>query len=358
MQKEMTSHERLLAILSGRKGEIDRIPAMNSVGTYTWDAMKTYDAFWPDANRDPVKMAKLASGLHRLAGLDNVTLPFELTLEAEVFGAPLEFFEGKVKWPTVKGFIAREASDLKLPEDVSKAGRIPVVVEAIKILKSEFEGKVPIIAYINCPFTSVSSYLVEPIEFLKSMRRTPEKMREFYEVTHPYYVEMANLFSEAGADVITYREEGTSLDNISPKHFDDFVKPNLTKMISLTKAPTILHVCGQCVSSDGKTEILRKMVGCGAGAITVDERTPIKLARQIVDEVKSGYPIGGNIGPFTVINDGPIERIRATVKRVIDEGVDMVAPGCDFWLETPTEHIKAFVNATKEYGTPPPWARK
>jgi uroporphyrinogen-III decarboxylase len=33
----------------------------------------------------------------------------------------------------------------------------------------------------------------------------------------------------------------------------------------------------------------------------------------------------------------------------------MVAPGCDFWLETPTAHIKAFVNAAIEFGTPPPW---
>lgn len=340
-----------MAVLSGRKGDVDRTPAINSVGTYTFDAMKTFDAFWPDAHRNPEKMAKLAAGLHKIAGLDNATLPFELTFEAELFGAPLEFFEGQVKWPTVKGFIAHKVSDLKFPKDVSTAGRVPVVVEAIKILKRELGGKVPINAYINCPFTSISSYLVEPIEFLKSLRSDPEKIREFYKQTYPYYVEMANLFVEAGADIITYREEGTSLDNISPRQFDEFVKPCLTKMIGLTKSPRMLHICGQCVSSDGKIEIIGKMVECGADAITIDERTSMKLAKEIANRAKPDYPVGGNIGAFSVIHQGPVERIKAAVKRVIEEGADMVCPGCDFFLETPTEHVKAFVEAAIEFGS-------
>ncbi len=31
----------------------------------------------------------------------------------------------------------------------------------------------------------------------------------------------------------------------------------------------------------------------------------------------------------------------------------MLAPGCDFWLKTPTEHVKAFVEAVKEFGKSP-----
>jgi len=354
----MNPYERLMAILRGRKGKIDRVPAMNSVCTYTLDGMKAFDAQWPEAHREPQKMARLAAGLHNLAGLDNATLPFELTLEAEVFGAPLRFFEEKIKWPTVKKFIAHDVSELQFPKDISTAGRVPVVTEAIKILKKEFEGKVPIIAFINCPFTSISSYLVEPIEFLKCMKREPQKIHEFYKETYPYYAEIANAYKEAGADIITYREEGASLDSISSKHFDEFIKPYLTDMIKLTKPPRILHICGQCVASDGKMEIIKRMIECGAEAVTIDERTSMKLAREIADRVKPDYPIGGNINPYTTIHNGPIDRIREAVKIVIAEGTDMVAPGCDFWLETPTEHVEAFVDAVVEFGAPPPWARE
>jgi len=348
----MTPYERIMNILNGKKNEVDRLPAMNSVCTSTLETMKTYDAYWPDAHRNPEKMARLAAGLHKLAGLDNATLPFELTLEAEVLGAPLEFFENQVKWPTIKKFTAAKVSDLKFPSDVSSAGRVPVVTQAIKLLRKEYEGKIPIIAYINCPFTSISSYLVESTEFLKSIRSNPDKIHEFYRETYPYFAQIANAFKEAGADIITYREEATSLDNISPVHFDQFVKPYLTKMINLTKPPRILHICGQCARPPGEVEIIGKMIECGAEAITIDERTPMKLAREIADRVKPGYPIGGNINPYTIIHQGSTQGIRDAVKRVINEGTDMVSPGCDFWLETSTENVKAFVQAVTEFGTP------
>lgn len=347
----MNSFERVMAILRGRKNNIDRLPAMNSVGTYTVDSMKAYDAFWPAAHKDPEKMARLAEGLHKSAGLDNVTVPFELTLEAEVFGAPLKFFEDKIKWPTVTKFTKHDISDIKFPKDISSSGRIPIITKAIKILKKKYDGKVPIIAYLNCPFTSISSYLVDSIEFLKWLKRKPEKIHDFYKETFPYYAEIANLYKDAGADIITFREEGASLDSISPKQFSEFIKPYLTKMIELVKAPRILHICGQCTVFDRNIDIIEEMVECGAEAITIDEKTPIKLAREIVDKKKPGYPIGGNIPSYGVIHQGPVERIREAVKKAIDEGVDMVAPGCDFWLETPTQNVKAFVDATKEFGT-------
>jgi [methyl-Co(III) methanol-specific corrinoid protein]:coenzyme M methyltransferase len=347
----MNSYERLRTILKGKKDAVDQLPAMNSVGTYTLPVMKAFDAYWPDAHRNPQKMARLAAGLHKLTGLDNITLPFELTFEAEIFGAPLQFFEEEIKWPTVKRFIASEVSDLSFPEDVSTAGRIPVVTNAIKTLKREFNSRIPIIAYITCPFTSISSYLVDPVQFLKSVKRDPDKIHNFLQQTYSYYAEIAQLFKEAGADVITFREEGASLDNISPQTFHEFVKPYLSKIINLTKPPRILHICGQCVSADGEIEILRDMIECGAEAITIDERTSLKFARKIADQMTSDYPIGGNINPFSVIHAGPPERIQRAVNQVIGEGVDMVAPGCDFWLETPTEHVKAFVEAVAEYGT-------
>jgi uroporphyrinogen-III decarboxylase len=105
------------------------------------------------------------------------------------------------------------------------------------------------------------------------------------------------------------------------------------------------------VSADGEIEILRDMIACGAEAITIDERTSITLARKIADQIIPGYPIGGNINPFSVIHVGPPKRIWRIVQQVIEAGVDMVAPGCDFWLETSTEHVKTFVEAVAAYGT-------
>jgi [methyl-Co(III) methanol-specific corrinoid protein]:coenzyme M methyltransferase len=343
---KMNPYERFMAILSGKKDAVDRIPCINSVSVSTIEFMKTYDAYWPVAHKDPVKMAKLASAAHRLCNLENVSVPFCMTVEAEVLGAKIDFHEDKIKWPSVRQFNVKDPSDLKFPEDISEAGRIPVIAKAIKILKEEFEGKIPVNAYIVPPFTSLSSYLVDSITFLKWLMRAPEKVHEFCKETIDIYVEIANLYKDAGADVITFHEMGASTDNISPNHFGEFVKPYLIEIIKRLKFPTILNICGSALM------IVDKMVECGANAIAVDERTPIEKARKEIDRIKPGYPLIGNVPSYGILHQGPVERICEAVKSCIEDGVDIVAPGCDLWLETPTDNIKAFVDASVKYGTP------
>lgn len=328
-----------MAVLKGKKEDIDGIPCINSASVSTLEFMKAYDAYWPAAHKNSEKMAKLGSSAHKLCSLDNVSIPFCMTVEAEVLGANIDFHENEIKWPSVKQFQVKDPSDLKLPKDVSTAGRVPVIREAIKILKKEYEGNVPINVYIVPPFTSLSSYLVDSITFLKWLLRSPEKVHQLCRATVDYYVEIANLYQDAGADVITLHAMGASTDNISPHHFEEFVQPYLKEIIRRLNAPTILNICGSALM------IVDQMVECGANAIAVDERTPIKEAREKIDRITPGYPLIGNVASFGIIHQGPVERIDKAVKGCIDDGVSIVAPGCDFWIETPTEHIKTFVNA-------------
>lgn len=344
----MNPYERVMAALAGDREAADRIACINSASVSTVDFMKAYSAFWPSAHKDPAKMAKLGSAAHRLCGLDNISLPFCMTIEAEVLGATIDFHEDKIKWPSIREFYAKDPSDLRLPKDVSTTGRIPVVIEAIKKLKAEFEGKVPVNVYVVPPFTSISSYLVDTITFMKWLSREPEKVHQFLREPLDVYAEIGGLYRDAGADVITLHSMGASNDNISPKHFGEFVKPYLKEIITRLRLPTILNICGSSLM------IVDQMVECGASAIAVDERTPIKQAKEKVAKTRPGYPIIGNVPSYKVIHQGPPERINEAVKSCIDDGADILAPGCDFWLETPTQHIKAFVEAGVKYGSPPP----
>jgi [methyl-Co(III) methanol-specific corrinoid protein]:coenzyme M methyltransferase len=338
-----SSYDRFMAVLDGRPEDADRTPCVNTTSVATLEFMETYDAYWPVAHHDSEKMARLGSAAHRLCGLDNVSVPFCMTVEAEVFGSVIDFHEGSVRWPSIREFQVAEPSDLMIPEDVSEAGRVPVVVEAIRLLKEEYEGEVPVNAYMAPPFTSISSYLVDSISFLKWLRRSPETVHEFCKATLDTYVEIANLYWEVGADVITLHEMGASNDIISPTHFDEFVKPYLSEITRRVKTPTVLNICGSTLA------ILDSMMDCGTTAIAVDERTPIHGARSLVDAKIPGYPLIGNIPAYEVIHAGPGERIAGVVQSAIEDGVDMVAPGCDFWLETPTDNIRAFVDAVVKH---------
>jgi MtaA/CmuA family methyltransferase len=337
----MNSYDRVLDALAGKR--IDRIPCVNSVGTYTRQFMELESAFWPEAHRDPEKMARLASAAHRRCGLDNITVPFDLVVEAEVLGAPINYFEGKIKWPSVRNFIVKDISDLRIPNDASCSGRVSLVMRAINSLKKTYENEAPIIAYINCPFTSISSYLVDTTDFLMRIKTDPQMIKAFYTMTMNTYAEIANVYREAGADVITFREEGCSTSNISPTHFEEFIKPNLRQLIGKVKPPRILHICGET------SAIIPSMVECGAEAISIDHNTMMKEARELADKIKIDFPLVGNIDPTGIISKGPPNVIRDSVRRVINEGATLVAPGCDFWLETPLEHLKVFVDSTREF---------
>jgi len=313
--------------------------------------MKDFDAFWPASHRDAEKMARLASAAHRVAGLDNISVPFDLTLEAEILGAKINYFEDKVRWPSAYEFVAKDPSDLKIPSDPAHAGRVPVVTAAIRRLRQEFEGKVPIFAYVNAPFTSISSYLVETQSFVIWVKTNPNKVDEFYKQTSSMYAEIAKAYREAGADVITFREEACSTSNLNPKQFASLVKPNLSRLIGRVGGIKVLHICGAA------DLIIEMMIECGAEAISIDENTPMRIARTRADAVKKGYPIAGNVPAYSVISNGSPHQIRESVKKSLDEGGDLAAPGCDFFLDTPTENLKAFVDACASYGRPPHWGQ-
>ncbi|MGQ9718968.1 MAG: uroporphyrinogen decarboxylase family protein [Nitrososphaerales archaeon] len=351
---KMNSYDIVMEMLKGNKEAVDRMPCVNSVNVATMDFMKAYDAYWPKAHFDPEKMARLGSAPYKVCGLDNITIPFDMTMEAELMGININYHEDKIKLPSMYpnlAFHAKEVSDIKVPKDVATTGRVPAIIGAIKILKKEFGGKVPVNVYIIPPFTSISSKAVDSVDFLKMVRSNPQKIHGFLKASMPIYRELMRLFTDAGADIITFHEMGGSNDNVSPKQWDEFIKPYLKELIECTKLPVILNICGSALM------IVDRMIECGAKGIAVDEKTNIMKAKEIINKVNSKVVIMGNIPAFSIIHNGSPEEIRHFVKLVIDNGVDMVAPGCDFWLETPTEHIKAFVDATVELGTPPQWKR-
>lgn len=189
----------------------------------------------------------------------------------------------------------------------------------------------------------ISSYLMEPTDFMMDMIRKPEVIHEFMDGVTPMYIELARLYQEAGADILTFHDGGASTDCISPKNYRDFVFESTKKWISSVKS-SILNICG---NAEG---IIDAMVETGANAIAIDERTSIIKTREVIDRIKPGVPILGNIPSQTLLFQGPVEKIEAAVKMVIEAGIDIVSPGCDFWIKTPTEHIKALVDATIKYG--------
>ena len=77
--KPMTSRQRVLAAL--KREPVDRTPVCNPTSVATVELMDLVDAHFPDANRDPQKMARLAATSYTELGFDTIMPYYKLELE-------------------------------------------------------------------------------------------------------------------------------------------------------------------------------------------------------------------------------------------------------------------------------------
>ena len=93
----MTSRERVLAALNLEP--VDRTPLCNPTSVATVELMDLVDAYFPEANRDAEKMARLAATGYTELGFDTIMPVFSIVQESSALGCKMQW-EQKDNWPT------------------------------------------------------------------------------------------------------------------------------------------------------------------------------------------------------------------------------------------------------------------
>ena len=122
--RAMTSRQRVLAAL--RREPVDRTPVCNPTSVATVELMDLADAYFPEANRNPELMARLAATGHTELGFDSIMPVFSIIQESSALGCKIQW-EQKDNWPTVKMRepIWQDADDIRIP-NVGKRKRLGV----------------------------------------------------------------------------------------------------------------------------------------------------------------------------------------------------------------------------------------
>ena len=134
---ESSPKRRIFTALIG--GKLDRVPVTSLTGaggTVNVEMQKATGIYWPDAHKDPEKMANLTITSYELSGLECVRVPFDIGVEAEAFGCKSDFGRMDLQ-PSVIQCNYNSPNDLKMPRDPLRLGRIPVVLQAIGILREK-----------------------------------------------------------------------------------------------------------------------------------------------------------------------------------------------------------------------------
>jgi MtaA/CmuA family methyltransferase len=323
--------------------EVDRVPVVSPLQTGTIDLMKASGAFWPDANNDPRLMATLAKAAHILAGIESVRVPFDVSADATAFGA-LTGKETIDRQPAIMKapITTPELLERALVPDPWKAGRVPVVLEAVRSLASELRDT-PIICAIVGPFM-LAGQLRGSQEAIMDVAMKPAFLKGILEKATQFDIAYARAAIEAGADVVAVIDATSSGDVLGPPQYAEFALPyhkRLMEAIRAAEGYSILHICGKT------TKNMPYMMQSGANGISVDQQMDIGWVKQ---QLKGKAATIGNVSPTSTLLFKKPADVEAEVKRCIDAGTDVLAPGCGFAPETPLENMRALVEATHKYG--------
>jgi [methyl-Co(III) methanol-specific corrinoid protein]:coenzyme M methyltransferase len=341
---ELTPKERVMRLL--RKEPIDIMPFFSGMGMVVMPGIEKAGFNFPTIHTSAERMAMSAIESARLMNFDCVVIPYDMTMESEAMGNTISLYEESedILYPTIPNKIWSTLDEVVVPDDILERGRLPILKDAIKIIKEE-APELPIGCWQLGPFTQ-SGQVLELDLMLKGVFKQKEKVGEVLDLMTDMIIKIGQYLQESGCDYIVLREPGVAADLLSPKTFKEFIQPRLTKILNAWESPKLLHICGQ-------TEpLLPMMAQCGADGITVDIKCDVRKGREILGP---DVLFMGNIDTYTMTCDPktPVQTSIDHIKDMIDGGVDAVMPGCDLWPDIKEENMKACVDTTHEYGTKP-----
>ena len=333
----MTSRERVLAAL--RLDPVDRTPVCNPTSVATVELMDLVDAPFPDANRKPDLMARLAATGYTELGFDTIMPVFTIIQESSALGCKIQW-EQKDNWPTVKMRepIWEDVDDIEVPSDFLTHQDTKCVLDAIKILKKEYGDEVAVIGKTMGPWSlGYHCFGVEP--FLLLSLDDPGKTKLALDRMKEATIEFGIAQIEAGADALTLPDHATG-DLVSGDYYKRYLRDLHIEFVERIPIPLILHICGRTVDR------MDFIAQTGMAAFHYDSKNK---PAESMDVIKNRIALVGNINnPETLFAKQP-EDVREEVRSNLDAKVQLVGPECAIPLQTAIENLKAIPQAVLDW---------
>jgi len=336
----MTNRQTILDLLSGKR--IKAQPAFSGLIHITTEGLQSEDITLYEAHHDPNKMAHAAASTFRLAGTPSAALPLDLCAPAEALGSQLNFYRGEdTRFPQPARSLFPSTGYLNTAymesADFLSKGRLPLICEAIRILKENVGGEAAISGILPGPYT-LMLYLIEPGGLFGEMKREPNLVLDALSHLSSFLSQVGQAYRDAGADFITIHDMGGSPGFIGPAKFEQFVYPALQFLITNLPSPRVLSICGDTNKS------MHLLAQTGAEAISVDQTNDLAASRAALADSL----LFGNIDPVGALWQGNVAEITEAIRRAREAGVDAVWPGCDLVPQTPIENLRAMSHRAAE----------
>ncbi|MCP3176813.1 MAG: uroporphyrinogen decarboxylase [Desulfuromonadales bacterium] len=241
-------------------------------------------------------------------GADAAILFSDILTPVEPMGLKLDFVPGPVFENPVRTKADIDALRIPVMEE-----DVPYVLETIKILRREFEGRVPLIGFGGAPFT-LACYMVEGkgskdfAQIKRMMYGAPELYAALMDKVTEMDRQYLNAQIAAGAQAIQIFDTWGGI--VSPLDYEKYILPYTTKLINGLNRQDIpiIHFV------KGSGTMLDSVKKAGSDVVGLDWHLGLGKARDILG---AEIAVQGNLDPTVLY--APKAHIETEVKRILDE---------------------------------------
>lgn len=335
--------ERLLRALKHQS--VDRKPIIcpgGMMNAAVVDVMALGNDAFPAVHTSASAMARLALAVSARTGFENIGMPFCMTVEAEALGSQVNFGTLTCE-PKIERERFASAAEASLPDTRAAlaSSRAPLIAAAVERAARQ-SGEFPVIGSLTGPI-STSASVVDPMRFLKDLRRDPDASHALIDKAADFLIAYALLLAEAGADVIAIADPTATGEILGPKMFGEYAQRYINKVVDgihRAGVPVIVHICGDL------QPVKRHAVALRGDALSTDAM--VNLAA-----LKAEHPdlvTMGNLSTY-LLEFGNPEKISLAATRLARGDIDIMAPACGLSTSSPLPNISIFTSTVKEIST-------
>lgn len=295
----------------------------------------------PHADTDAVALTELALAGHKYAGFEWVkAMGWDITAISEALGCILGPAEIDRQFSIKEHPYAEGLDGLDYPSDFLQRGRFPMYKEHFKLLKEKVGDELAIFGETEGPFTAAAN-LVGAEKFMKWTIKQPDDVLKVLEVTKLAAIDAINFAFDNGADYYVLAEPTSGPAVMSGRSWSKFMLPLMKEVVSKSKGPLVLHICGNTDS------IIPLMCDTGVAGISIEEKADLKKAVEVARP--KGVKVFGNVATATTLFMGKPEECYQEAIAALNNGTDFLTPGCGIAPRSPLENLLQMKQARDDF---------
>lgn len=293
--------------------------------------------------RDGETIARCQINALKQYGYDAVFSVMDVSVEAEAAGSVLEY--RKNQYPLIEHHAfspEHRWNALALP-DPDRAGRMPEMLKALKILRREVGSEVLVVGCVTGPFT-LTTQLLGMETALNMALDDSTRLERFMDFATEVIIRFGLAQIEGGAHLPIVFNPSASPAVVPPQFFREFELPRLKRVFdAFAKKRALanwLHIAGPA------RRILPFYPKAGVTIANFDYYVSALDARQELPTTC----LDGNIKPVMFVEGSPDEiesEARSLLSAFRDTGGFILSSGCEIPPESMSANIAALVSAAR-----------